>query len=393
MEKKHQNKNENTINKNKLRNTNNNDESPDINNQNRGYLNIFKSKEHLANQKNNKNDFKRKNSKPSDRRTRSQSESNMNQRNVNVNIGLEKKIENGFLEIKNIMNNNFNTMNNNFNKRFDDTNKKLDDTNKRLDNTNEILLETNKILSQIHDDLKYQNKSGINYHINEKEKNKSIIPSKINISMKDNISNDNNIFLHHKDNIKHTFPDDKKSTIDKKNFVNNPKGNMQISFKEIEGYNRTYKSKKEPKDSQSNNNKYIRNLNNIPNYIINKNVSGPLDTYKIKSKTQYFNINGPNNFNNYSSPGENLSKIEMKAQNFTSSSNKSFYDEMVNMMKKNNNSSKNSNGNNNANYSSNNDDNFSNKNSNFENNYFNNNYSRDYNQNINSNYLKEKKYK
>jgi hypothetical protein len=360
MEKKNQNKNKNIINKNKLRNSNNNDESPDINNQNRGYLNIFKSKEHLANQKNKKNDLKRKNSKPSDRRTRSQSESNMNQRNVNVNIGLEKKIENGFLEIKNIMNNNFNTMNNNFNKRFDDTNKKLDDTNKklddtnkklddtnkklddtnkRLDNTNEILLETNKILSQIHDDLKYQNKSGINYHINEKEKNKSTIPSKINISMKDNISNDNNIFLHHKDNTKYTFPDEKKSTIDKKNFVNNPKGNMQISLKEIEGYNRTYKSKKEPKDSQSNNNKYIRNLNNIPNYIINKNVIGPLDTYKIKSKTQYFNINEPNNFNNYSSPGENLSKIEMKAQNFISSSNKSSYDEMVNMMKKKNNSS------------------------------------------------------
>ena len=99
MENNYQQKKENIIDKNKLRKSKRKNERPGKNNQNRGYLNIFKSKENIA-LSNNKNDFKRKNSKPSDIITRSSSEPNINQRNRKSNINLEKKLKMNFLKLK-----------------------------------------------------------------------------------------------------------------------------------------------------------------------------------------------------------------------------------------------------------------------------------------------------
>ena len=311
MENNYQYKKENITDKNNLINPNRKKERSGINNRNRGYFNIFKNREQLTslnNQENKKKDFKRKNSKPSNKKVRSQRESNMNPRNKNENISLEKKIDNGFLEIKKLMNTNFKLMNTNFKL----MNTKID---KGFDKTNKLLVKTNEILSEIYNEMKSQNKSENNRN-NEKVNNKPKIPSKINIDMKTNVPNDNifinpnanikNTFLNNNNSInnnKYTFPKNKSSTIDKLNYVNNPKdNNLHISLKDIKGFNRNYKRRNEPMDSQHIKNKFFRNINNIPNYITNKNTRGPLDTYRIKSKFQNVNINEPNNFNNYFCP-------------------------------------------------------------------------------------------
>ena len=397
MENNYQYKKENITGKNNLINPNRKNERSGINNRNRGYLNIFKNREQLTslnNQENKKKDSKRKSSKPSDKKVRSQSEPNMNPRNKNENISLEKKIDNGFIEIKNVMNTNFILMN---------TNIKLMNTkiDKKFNETNQLLVQTNEILSGIHNEMKSQNKSE-NNKINEKVNNKPNIPSKIDIDMKTNFPNDNffinpnanikNTFLNNNNSInnnKYTFPNNKSSTIEKLNYANNPKDNTaHISLKDIEGYNRHYKRRNEPTDSQHINNKYIRNINNIPNYITNKNTRGPMDTYRITSKFQNININEPSNFYNYSCPSGNLSNIENKAIKFISNSNKSSEEEIKNLIAKNNNSSKKSNEKNNDYFPS-----FSYNNTNSKDNNFNDNYSMDSNQNVNNYYINKKKNK
>lgn len=349
MENNYQHKKDNINDKDNLRNLKRKNESLGTNNQNRGYLNIFKSKKHLAsvnNQEIKKNDFKRKNSKSSDKKVRSQSEPNMNPRNENENISLKAQIENGFLEIKKVMNTNFGKMDTNFKKmntNLEKMNTNLKEMNIKIDkgfnNINELLNETNKLLSKLNHNFESKNKSGNNQN-NEEENNKSKIPSKNNIDMKDNIHNDNknNDFIYPNDNIKNTFlnnnnsinnkkyifPNNKISTIDKLNYVNNPKDNdIHISLKDIEGFDRNYKKRDEPMDNKKIKTKHYRNISNIPSYINNKNTRGPLDTYRIKSKTQYANINEPNINYNYSYRGTNLSNIENKAVNFISNSNKS----------------------------------------------------------------------
>ncbi len=81
MESNYQHKKDNINDKIKLRNLKRKNERPGINNQNRGYLNNFKSK-------------------ASYKIVRSQSEPNINPRNENENISLEKKLKMDFLKLK-----------------------------------------------------------------------------------------------------------------------------------------------------------------------------------------------------------------------------------------------------------------------------------------------------
>jgi len=195
------------------------------------------------------------------------------------------------------MDTNFKKMNTN----FKEMNAKID---KGFDETNKILAEINKLLYKINNNFESKNKSGNNQN-KEKENNKSIL--KINIDTKDNIHND---FIFPNDNIKNTF-------FNNNNSINNNKY--------------TFPNKKiSTLDNQNIKNKYYRNINYIPNYITNKNTRRSLDTYRIKIKTQYVNINEPNIYYNYSYPVANLSNIENKAINFISNSNKSSKEEIIN---------------------------------------------------------------
>jgi len=339
MENNYQPKKEKILDKNKFKNINRKNEGYNENKQNKGYLNSLKNREQLAllnNRENIKNDSKQKKSISYDKMPRSQSEPNINRRNQNENISLEERIKKGFLE----MNTNFKEMKSN----FKEIKSNLKQINKTLDKTNDLL-------TKIHEDLINPNK--------DKDNNKSLIPSKINRSIKVSpdiqknaiiIINNNNFILPYYDaenkyinnNIKYSFPKDKIpinsinnvnyifpnneiSTIDKRNFISNPKDNKQhISLKEIEGFKRKYIKRDEPMDNLDNKNKYMRNIINFPNYRKNKNIDGPLDSYRVINSNKHFNISEPNNFN-YAYPLINLSNKEKKGN-----SNKSSDEEFIN---------------------------------------------------------------
>jgi len=350
MENNYQPKKEKILDKNKFKNIKRKNEGHNANRQNNGYLNNLKNREQLAlnNRENIKNDSKQKKSISYDKMPRSQSEPNINRRNQNENISLEERIKKGFLE----MNTNFKEIKSN----IKEMKSNIKEMTSNLKQINKTLDKTKDLLTKIHEDLINQNK--------DKDNNKSLIPSKINRSIKVSpdiqknaiiiINNNNFIPLYYdaenkyiNNNIKYSFP---KDTIpinsinnDKRNFIGNPKDNKQhISLKEIEGFTRKYIKRDEPMDSLDNKNKYMRNINNFPNYRNNKNIDGPLDSYRVINSNKHFNISEPNNFN-YAYPLINLSNKEKKGN-----SNKSSDEEFINAIFSNSHSFHNNNGKNNA---------------------------------------------
>jgi len=351
MENDYQPKKEKTLDKNKFKNIKRKNEGHNANKQNKGYLNNHKNREQLAllnNRENIKNDSKQKKAISYDKMPRSQSEPNINRRNQNENISLEERIKKGFLE----MNTNFKEIKSN----IKEMKSNIKEMTSNLKQINKTLDKTKDLLTKIHEDLINQNK--------DKDNNKSLIPSKINRSIKVSpdiqknaiiiINNNNFIPLYYdaenkyiNNNIKYSFP---KDTIpinsinnDKRNFIGNPKDNKQhISLKEIEGFTRKYIKRDEPMDSLDNKNKYMRNINNFPNYRNNKNIDGPLDSYRVINSNKHFNISEPNNFN-YAYHLINLSNIEKKGN-----SNKSSDEEFINAIFSNSHSFHNNNGKNNA---------------------------------------------
>ena len=351
MENNYQPKKEKTLDKNKFKNIKRKNEGHNANKQNKGYLNNHKNREQLAllnNRENIKNDSKQKKSISYDKMPRSQSEPNINRSIQNENISLEERIKKGFLE----MNTNFKEIKSN----IKEMKSNIKEMTSNLKQINKALDKTKDLLTKIHEDLINQNK--------DKDNNKSLIPSKINRSIKVSpdiqknaiiiINNNNFIPLYYdaenkyiNNNIKYSFP---KDTIpinsinnDKRNFIGNPKDNKQhISLKEIEGFTRKYIKRDEPMDSLDNKNKYMRNINNFPNYRNNKNIDGPLDSYRVINSNKHFNISEPNNFN-YAYPLINLSNKEKKGN-----SNKSSDEEFINAIFSNSHSFHNNYGQNNA---------------------------------------------
>ena len=275
-------------------------------------------------------------------------ESELDMRKDNKTYSFKERVEEGFLEMRC----NFKELKT----RLGEIKTGVGEIKTGVGELKNIMGNTNEILVEIRDALVPENK---------RKKAKSIKSSstiqdkekKVNIPLV--ISNDNNLPLHSNIQNKNIFPGDKNSI----NYIDNNKNIQKIiiyprekhqitSVKNIEGYNRIYKRTNEPMDSQRNNSKYIKSMENISSHNFNKNTREPLDNNKLKSN----NKSSQSMKSNYSNNLANVSKID----NFISNSNKSSEEEFVNLINLKNDRTIISNENSNVSHSKGNNDDFHN---------------------------------